>query len=273
MKIVIIILLIAFVIGVLFLLIGSYKGHKKLEHIAFNESSIEFGAKGSGKSLISCEIANICSKKYGYVSNTDFGGLYTHCEPIDISVAPNTWENVMDGKIIPIKENPKFYNSPVILDDCAVYLPNWAEGKLKIKYGSMPLAFALWRHFYDCPIHLNTQAVSRSWKLLREQQECFVLARGVIKLPFFLVVKYRYYDNINSAEMKMKPYKASFGNKFAKAEKESFIAHNGIIKDYFFFVRKSKIKYDSRYFHKVFFGKDTPTKKELKSIKKIKKSS
>lgn len=264
-MIITIVLIALCVIGLIFLL-TCVQGKRYLKKVTTKDSCIVFGAKGSGKSIIFQEIANL--NRYGYVSNTNFGRVYVPCKPKDISCSPNTWDDVLNGDIKPIVKNEQYERRPVLLDDASIYFPNFAEDKLKKLYASMPVAFALWRHFYDAPIHINTQDVQRTWKLLREQQSYFILARGVIKLPFgFLYVRYRFYDNIDTASHKIKPFKAQFGNKFARAEKDKFIATNGIVKNYHFIMHKKHIYYDSRYFHKVFFGNSITNKESRRLLK------
>lgn len=251
---------------VLLFFISCFIGKSTLKKYTTKDSCIVFGSKGSGKSVIFQQIANF--NKYGYVSNTDFGNVCYLIQPKEVSVFPNTWNDVISGDIKPIVKNIHFEKRPVLLDDASVYFPNFAEDKLKKHYESMPIAFALWRHIYDAPIHINTQDVNRTWKLLREQQSYFIYAKGVIKIFGFLFVRYRFYDNINSASMKLKPFKSSLLNKYSKGEKDTFIANNGTIKDYHFIIRCRDIHYDSRYFHKVLFNEKAPNKRNSLKILK-----
>lgn len=229
---------------------------KRLVKKAMKESLIVYGAKGKGKSLLFSYMAKKC--KNGYVSNVNLGG---DCKVVNldkISVNPNTYENTIKGTFYKIKKLP-FEDKPIFLDDCAVYLPNYADSQLKKLYPSMPIAYATWRHLYNAPIYLNCQTLARTWKPLREQADTFIRCRGVLKMPFFLIVRFTYYDNQNSAENNLLPCSSRFLNKYSKAEVDQYKATNGNISNGFVFVRKKSITYDSRYFHKKFFGRKSPT--------------
>lgn len=229
---------------------------KRLVKKAMKESLIVYGAKGKGKSLLFSYMAKKC--KNGYVSNVNLGG---ECKVVNldkISVTPNTYENTIKGNFYKIKKLP-FEDKPIFLDDCAVYLPNYADSQLKKLYPSMPIAYATWRHLYNAPIYLNCQTLERTWKPLREQADTFISCRGVIKLPFFLIVRFTYYENQNSAQNNLLPCSSRFLNKYSKAEVDQYNATNGYISNGFVFVRKKSITYDSRYFHKKFFGRKSPT--------------
>lgn len=229
---------------------------KRLVKKAMKESLIVYGAKGKGKSLLFSYMAKNC--KNGYVSNVNLGGSCKVVNLDKISVAPNTYENTIKGNFYKIKKLP-FEDKPIFLDDCAVYLPNYADSQLKKLYPSMPIAYATWRHLYNAPIYLNCQTLQRTWKPLREQADTFIRCRGVLKLPFFLMVRFTYYDNQNSAENNLLPCSSRFLNKYSKAEADQYRATNGYISNGFVFVRKKSISYDSRYFHKKFFGRKSPT--------------
>lgn len=250
-------LIVALVAVVLLVLLIIWLTHgKRLVKKAMKESLIVYGAKGKGKSLLFSYMAKKC--KNGYVSNVNLGG---NCKVVNldkISLIPNTYENTIKGNFYKIKKLP-FENKPIFLDDCAVYLPNYADSQLKKFYPSMPIAYATWRHLYNAPIYLNCQTLGRTWKPLREQADTFIRCRGVIKLPFVLIVRFTYYENQNSAENNLLPCSSRFLNKYSKAEVDQYNATNGYISNGFVFVRKNSITYDSRYFHKKFFGKKSPT--------------
>lgn len=225
---------------------------------AKKESIIVYGSKGKGKSLLFQYLANKTPK---YISTTDFGGDCKKIDTKDISVAPNTYENTIKGEFVTIPKKRDWEGRPVFLDDCAVYLPNYADSALKKAYPSLPIAYAVWRHLYNAPIYLNCQTLERTWKPLREQADTFVLARGVIKLPFVFILRFTYYDNFESASKKLLPLGSRIFNNFSKAEADQFRATNGEIKKAFVFLPKRKIYFDSRYFHRKFFGRKSPSSK------------
>ena len=90
---------------------------------------------------------------------------------------------------------------------------------------------------------------------MREQADFFVWCRGVIRLPGLLIIKCVSYDKYQLALNHTLPMPTGFFNKTTRALKAQFDATNGEIKKGLVFVWKSTIKYDTRYFKKVVFGK------------------
>lgn len=136
-------------------------------------------------------------------------------------------------------------------------MPNFVDTTLKKKYPSLPVAYAVWRHLYNAPIHINSQNVERTWKLIREQADGYVLARGVFRLGAFAIVKCTYYDRIESAKKELSPMKSTLFNKYNKAELNLFEANNGLVKDFYIFAPAWRNRYDSRYFKGKFFPSET----------------
>lgn len=250
-------------------------------HRFIDNNIIIYGQKGSGKTTacaLACRYFDRKATRYrkwhkrkfrGYVSNTDFG--YPSGQtilPDEITVEPNTWEGVLHGDIEPIIKNPNFEKKPVILDDAGIYLPNFADSSLKKEYPSLPIAFAVWRHLYDAPILINSQDLERTWKMLREQQAVYIYCRGVVKLPFFIGVKYTIYDRYEAARTMRNPMGSRILNKYSKAEVDKFKAENGRILKGIYFARTKTLHFDSRYFHNVFFQLPAPKFKRPKLFKK-----
>lgn len=216
------------------------------------DSLIVFGKKGKGKTLLFSEMTRTDRK--GYLSNTDF--KRKKGEIIDlsqISVGDNTWEDVLNGKITQI-EHKDWEQKTVYMDDAGVYLPNFADGMLKKKYPSMPIAFAVWRHLYNAPIHINSQVPDRVWLLLREQADGCIQCRHTNRYGPFAFIHCTYYDRIESAKRGLLPMKKEWVNKFNKAELNKYLAENGTIKDFVIFAPVWRNRYDSRYFKRKFFG-------------------
>lgn len=223
------------------------------------DSLIVFGKKGKGKTLLFSEMTR--NAKKGYLSTTDFFHKgETRCEVKDVNCDPNTWENVLNGSIKQIEKREEYEGKPVFLDDAGIFLPNFADPDLKKRYPSLPIAYALWRHFYNAPIHINAQCVDRVYKMLREQADGFIQVRGCMRLFGFAFIRCTFYDRINSAKQELAPMKNLLFNKFGKAEIATFKAMNGTIKDFLIFAPSWRNKYDSRYYHVPFFGKKAPTK-------------
>lgn len=234
------------------------------------DSLIIFGKRGHGKSLLFSEMTRMDDKHEGSCSNTNFKRKKQELIDISqISVAPNTWDNVLRGVFFPILKHKSWEGKPIYIDDAGVYLPNFADSMLKKHYESMPLAFAVWRHLYNAPIHINCQCHDRVWKLLREQADGYIEARYTRRFLCFAFIHCTYYKKAASAEQSLLPMKKSLFNKFSAAEYEKYRAEHGEIKDFLIFAPTWRNKYDSRWFHTRFFGYRAPTRKEIKQDKVV----
>lgn len=217
------------------------------------DSLIVFGKKGHGKSLLFSVMARQCRKK-GYLSNTDFkhkGQILV--KPSDISLSPNDWESVMHSEVVPVPRHYEWECKPVFFDDAGIYFPNFADNTLKKAYPSFPISLAVWRHLYDAPIHVNSQDVSRTWKMIREQADGFIKARRFFHLGPVGFLSLTYYDRVASAENDLAPLRKVFLNKYSSADVASYRAEHGEIKDFTLMVWLPHHRYDSRYFRGVFF--------------------
>ena len=124
----------------------------------------------------------------------------------------------------------------------------------------MPITYALSRHLYNNNIHCNVQNLSRLWKALREQADYYIIVRRTIKIFGFLVTFYTEYDKYESALNGLLPLESSLLKKLDKTTIEQFHATNGEIKNGYIIQRMKNIKYDTRFFHRVLFGRKAPTK-------------
>lgn len=218
-----------------------------------DNNTIVFGAKGTGKDLLFQLV--IYKSKLPYLSNIDYGYSYSNISLKDISVAPNTFESLIENNITIINKNPSIEGVNIFISDAGIYLPSQYDSKLSKEYASLPIFYALSRHLYNSNIHINTQALNRVWVKLREQSDHYFKTLKTIKFfPFVLLVKVRYFSEYQSAENNLLPMNKSIINKFNKGLSNQYEATNGIIKDFYVLIWRKKIFYDSRHFHKVFFG-------------------
>lgn len=252
-------LLVAFVV---FWFVRLCLGRRLLKQVS-KDSLIIFGKKGKGKTLLFSEMTRDC-RRTGYLSTTDFKHKGQELVEVrDISLEPNTWEKVLNGQFTKVERKP-WERKPVFIDDAGIYLPNFADGDLKKRYPSLPLAYAVWRHLYDAPIHVNSQAVDRVYKLLREQADGFIQVRGCVRFLGFAVIRCTYYDRIASAREELAPMPSRLFNKFSKAEVDNFRALHGDIRDFYIFAPTWRNKYDDRYFRRRFFGEPTALDRRAK---------
>lgn len=246
---------ILFVLALVFLLVYIVKrlcDYFFLKEVS-KDSLIVFGKKGKGKTFFFSWLARSCHK--GYASTTSF----KHKNELlisykDINTEPNSWSNVLNNDITHIEKNPLLEGKPVFLDDAGVYLPNFADSTLKKEYSSLPISFAVWRHLYNAPIHINSQDVNRCWKMVREQADGFIRVRKTNRLGPISFIHWTYYDRFASAEEEINPLRSVLFNKFSKANLEEFKAKYGVVRNGVVVCINRHHKYDSRYFHYSFFG-------------------
>lgn len=225
---------------------------------------IVFGKKGTGKDLIFQKVIN--SRKKAYCSNVDYGGKFTFVSPSALELKNNTYDNFIKGEIN-IEDKPPYEGVDFYFSDAGIILPSQYDTSLYKKYPSFPITYALSRHLFNNNIHVNTQNLSRIWKALREQADFYVCCVKTIKLPFFILTKCKTYDNYDSALKLLNPMPSHFlSHGDAKARREEFEATYGRISSGWVIQRTNHIKYDTREFHKIIFGKPFFTQKVTKTL-------
>ena len=163
------IILIVVSIALLLLILNIILTQKRLKDY-FKSSVIVFGSKGSGKDLLFQKVIYMNRKKE-YYSNITYGYKHHDISIKDISVAPNTYNDFINGKISTIDRKEEMEGKDIYLSDCGVFLPSTFDSTLNKTYPSFPIYYALSRHLYNQNIHCNTQNLERIWKQLREQSD------------------------------------------------------------------------------------------------------
>lgn len=229
-----------------------------------NGNVIVFGKKGRGKDLLFQKIIN--SRHEKYTANITYGGEYVAEEwPKEKNCDPNTYQNFICNDVKTIIKKPELEGVDYYISDGGIILPSQMDSTLHKLFPSFPIFYALSRHLYNSNIHINTQNIERVWKSLREQADYFVKCRGVINLPFFLVVKTTEYDRYQSAVNDVRTFTGGgIFNRFSRAEEATYNASNGFIKDGFIIIRKKAINYDTRAYHVKLFGYEAPKKGKKK---------
>lgn len=255
------IIIIMFVIIALFGAIWSYrfyKGKKILIDCFSNDNVIVFGLKGKGKDLINNKVIN--SRNVPCYANIPYNRELCIVKSIqDFSVSPNTYENILNDDVKQIKkinkENTDFY-----ISDGGIFLPSQYSNNLIKKYPSLPIYYALSRHLTNSNIHINSQYLGRVWDKLREHAGYYIKACKTINLFGFLITRFIVYDRYDSAMSQLEPYNVTglFTHSESRANKEDFEAKHGHIKKYYIIQHKSKVYYQSRYFHTAFYGYHAP---------------
>ena len=223
-----------------------------------NCNVIVFGKKGSGKDILFSTV--IKKRKCKHISNIEYYKGKTEVKPLSyLSVAPNVYSDFIDGKITVIKKNIT-EKADYYLSDGGIYLPSQYDNLLSKQYPSLPIFYALSRHLGNMNIHVNVQNLNRLWIKLREQADCYIRTKSTINLGFWLLVTTYTYENYNDALELLKPIKKAIKGDVSKVEESS----RGMIEKRSVLVPKRWLEYDSRYFHKVIYGKDAPKKKKYR---------
>ena len=219
-----------------------------------DNNTIIFGAKGTGKDLLTQNVI-YHRKKEKYFSNNYYGYKYNHISLVNLDVVPNTFENLIKNEITVIEKNKYMESVDVYLSDAGIYLPSHYDNLLSKLYPSFPIYYAISRHLYNQNIHMNTQQLNRIWIKIREQADHYFKALKTVNLPFCLLTRVRYYSEYKSAESGLLPMRRiGLMNKYNRALIEQFESTHGIIREFWCLTWKKKIKYDTRHFHNLFFG-------------------
>lgn len=249
-----------------------------------HQNIIIFGGRGKGKGLLFQKAINMETQ---VLSNIDYG---KDCDVVSPSVyfesiSPNTFKEMIEGKHVQIELNKEWEGIPYYLDDTAVYFPNTEDTYLKKTYKSMNLFIVIQRHLYNSYTVINTQSLDRVYKNLRElQTDGYIKALGTYgknehyiwnRLPIlrhFMMVKYRYYENYDSAVNGLLPFeKLGIINRTseplytttASALKEQYEGQNGVIRDGMAWIGKKNINYNTRYFRELLERKDNASSVNL----------
>jgi len=224
---------------------------KKVVKVFKSGNVITFGKKGNGKDVVHAMVIHL--RKKGHYSNIPYDKNTIILAPAQYSVGLNDYKNFISGNVIKCKklllEGYDYY-----LSDGGIVLPSQYDTFLDKQYPGFPIAYALSRHLWGSNVHVNSQALDRVWKKLREQADNFVMCRSCTNLGTHLLVSVRIYEKYSTALQGLAPMKNSFLNKYARAEYNLYKAQNGSIEDLLLFVPKKWLKYDTRYFHQVLFG-------------------
>lgn len=229
--------------ALLFVTLINFLNKYELKKFFNNNNVIVYGKKGTGKDVLFNYITNTRRFYYSNIPYTNKN--YELITPNDLKLGSNTFENMLHNQVIKcdwnFKEKIDFF-----ISDCGVYLPSQYDSILHKNYKGLPLFYALSRHIGLHNVHCNAQNLERIWKALREQADIYIKCLKTIKLPFFLVIKYRYYDKYNSAVNDIRIAKGGLLKTSDTIKVQN--ANVGIIKEKFIIVSKLKTKYNSRYF-------------------------
>jgi hypothetical protein len=212
-----------------------------------------------------------------YLSNVDYGYGAKIVHMNLFSLYPNTYKDLIENAVKIVQKNPEFEGLDYYISDGGAILPSHEDTFLNKQFPSFPLLYAFSRQLYYMLIQINTQDIDRIWKKLREQQDGYVRALQTVPktksfmqklwpyIPYFkkyLFVKYRFYRNYDSAKSGKLPFSKvgllSKNNALYSTTpammKEMYVSEFGEIIERTIVLKISDIKFDSREFHKTFFG-------------------
>lgn len=251
MKIVIIAIIIALLVGLIVFIAWLIKNYLLTRYIVDNfkhRNVIVDGKKGSGKDLIFQKVIN--KRKDFYYANISYGGRKKIITIKDVSVSPNTYLNFINNNVEKVSRTFK-EKKDIYISDGGIFLPSYMDSTLYKQFPSFPIYYALSRHLYNSNVHVNVQNFTRLWKAIREQGDFFIHVHKTTKLFGFLFTKVTTYEKYESACSYLEPIKTRFFNKYSKAEVDIYHAQHGDIRSGWVIQRVSKIKYDTRAFEKI----------------------
>lgn len=224
-----------------------------------NGNTITYGKKGKGKDLTTNAVINVRDELC--YSNIQFNPKLCQLKSIkEFSVEPNTYINMLEQDIQTIPKKLREHTD-MYISDGGIYLPSQYSQQLIKLYPSLPIFYATSRHLGEMNIHINTQYLGRIWDKLREQADSYFKCCGTKKSLFgrSLITEIIYYDTYKSAMAELLPFEMSFfAGSEERARAKEFEAKNGTIKRLYIKQKIKDIHYDTRYFHKVFYGVRSP---------------
>lgn len=251
---VITLILIALTIAIVIVVFNLIRNRKFVLKEFENASVVVAGKKGSGKDLLFQFVIKKRKKAY---ANMPYGDNVEVRDISTLSVAPNTYDSFINGKVMKV-ENQFPDSVDYFLSDGGIYLPSQYHGLLDKKYPSLPIFYALSRQLNDMRIHVNTQNFNRLWDKLREQADSyFKCLYAHVLFKRLVIQRVRFYSKYESAVNNVLPFPKHGRGEEIQAQYLTYCAQNGIIKDMYIIYLLPKKHYDTRYFQKVLYKEKT----------------
>jgi hypothetical protein len=223
-----------------------------------NGNVIVWGKKRKGKDLLFQKVINHRKKPYytNYPDDYNYGSSGKQILINDLSVSPNTYYHTITNQIKKIDLNNDMEKKDIYIADAGIYLPSHQHHIISKEFPSLPIFYSIIGHLYDSNIHVNYNgSITRLYDKLREQADDYFQVLGNIKFFRLFFIKVRYYENYETAKQGLLPMRNAIFNFDQRALYEQYTATHGTIKDMWVVIRKGKIKYDTRYFKRL-FGND-----------------
>lgn len=262
-----VIFVIAFIFGSIilgFLYLRYWLTNREMIRRFKDNNVIVFGRKGKGKDLLFQYVINK-RKREKYSANISYGHKWQELKLKDLSLYPNTFEDLLNENIQKLPKQPFEDKQDIYISDAGNYFPSQYDYLLHKHYKSAPLYYSLCRHISNNNIHCNAQNLERIWKALREQADTYIWVnkRKKVFFGFCLRVDYIIYDKYETARNEVRPLKTGI-RKTLKDQKKIQESQSGLCKAGHFYIRKGKIKYNTRAFRDIFIMNE----EELKEYEK-----
>ena len=138
--------------GIIFVILLKMQMNIIFVATAFGRGNVlVYGKKRKGKDLLFQYV--IYTRHKEYFANIDYGYKYNHIDLKDLSLEPNTYQNLIQGDIIKVKKNLKRERKDTYISDSAIHMPSQYQHLLVKEYPGLPLEYALEGHLYDANIH------------------------------------------------------------------------------------------------------------------------
>ena len=226
-----------------------YEEHEWLLNVFNNSNVVVFGKKGAGKDVLFALV--IYLQNGAHYANMRYNGdtLLLHSLK-QLCVGVNTFKALVDGNITKYKD-PFIPNVPIFISDGAVYFGSQYDSEVTNSYPGLPIFLALSRQLGEHQVHVNTQALDRLYKKIREQADAFIKCLRTVDYGPFMLVDAISYDKYEAALGGILPYMSSDRTSL---DYQKFAGANGEIEYHTFYVDKKWLKYDTHYFAKLFLS-------------------
>lgn len=216
-----------------------------------NSNVVVFGKKGAGKDVLFALVIYLMDGlHYANMPYNDKTLLLKSLKQLD--VGGNDFNNLVQGNIKKY-DDPFIKGLPIFISDGAVYFGSQFDGEINKAYSGVATFMALSRQLGEHQIHVNTQALTRLYKKIREQSDAFIRCLRTQDCGRFLMVDAISYDRIQSADGGILPPPDGTSSR----ELLEFEGRNGEVKMHTFYIEKSWLHFDTHYFARLFLN-DSP---------------
>lgn len=250
-----IIIIVAIVLAFIsIVLLVNLKNKKQLCNLFSNGNVIVFGKKRKGKDILFNAVIN--ARKKRCYSNISFNKKYSSVKDIsDFELKGIDYKAFINkGTLERINRSDLNFEDgyDLYISDAGIHLPCQYNSELDKRYRSFPILYALSSQVFKMNIHLNTQALNRPWDKIREQADYYIKALHTTFIFGLVITRYRVYDKYASALNDLRVFKTSGGilkkSNDSKAQKDTYLAMNGVIEEHFIIQFKKHIDYDTNAF-------------------------